>query len=311
MPGTFLTRYGSFWGFIPQTGGTVFWVAPSASYTVEGRSYSASDGNDGLSPERALLTVGRGVDLAVNAGDVVVLLPGAHTVATSIATDSANVTIMGLPGGRGNYLFPRTTLAMSAVDQTMNVTAAGVEIAHIAFLSTTSQASALIDFSDAADRLYIHDCSFDQFTATAATTILGIDAIGAANYVLIDHCYWSCDGAFGANIDMTATLDSVVSNCLFQQSAGTLAASITVGAATDRLLIDHCTWQITNAAAVTACVDGTGATIASGVTVNYCAFGDRNTVPIDNFDAAECELAENYEAGLGSTDGGVLITAIT
>lgn len=311
MPGTFLTRYGSFWGFIPQTAGTVYWVAPSASYTVESRSYSASDGNDGLSPERALLTVGRGVDLATSAGDVVVLLPGAHTVATSIAADSANVTIMGLPGGRGNYLRPRTTLAMSAVDQTMNVTAAGIEIAHIYFRSTTSQASALIDFSADGDYLYIHDCAFDLYTATAATTILGIDATGGASYVLIDHCYFTCDGAFGASIDMTATLDSVVTNCLFQQDAGTLASSITCGAATDRLLIDHCTWQITNAAAITACVDGTGASIASGVTVQYCSFGDRNTVPIDNFDAAECELTENYEAGLGAADGGVLITGIT
>lgn len=310
MPGTFLTRYGSFWGFIPQTGGTVYWVAPSASYTVESRSYSASNDNDGLSPERALLTVGRGVDLATNAGDVVVLLPGAHTVATSIAADSANVTIMGLPGGRGNYLRPRTTLAMSAVDQTMNVTAAGVEIAHIYFLSTTSQASALIDFTLDADNLYIHDCAFDLYTATAATTILGIDATGAANFVLIDHCAFQCDGAFGAGVDMTACLDSVVSNCLFQQSAGTWAAAITTGAATDRVLIDHCTFQVTNAAAMTACISGTGATIASGVSVQYCTFGDRNTTAVTGFDAGECELAENYEAGLGATDGGVLITAI-
>lgn len=308
---SFLTKYGTLWGAIPQTAGRVFWVAPGDSYTVDGRTYVASDDNDGLSPEKALRLVTRGVNLADAAGDVVVLLPGTHTVTASIAADTANVTIMGLPGGRGNYLQPRAILACSAVDQTLNVTAAGVEIAHIGFASTTSQASALIDFSAAADNLHIHDCSFDLFTATAATTILGIDAIGAANFVLIDHCYFACDGAFGANVDMTATLDSVVSNCVFQQSAGTLAAAITVGAATDRLLVTDCTFQITNAAAVTACVDGTGATIASGVLVQRCIFGDRNTVPIDNFDAAECELAEDYEAGLGSTDGGVLITAIT
>lgn len=307
----YLTRYGTLWGAIPQTAGRVFWVAPAASYTVDGRSYDSSNDNDGLSPERALRRVDRGVDLATSDGDVVALLPGAHTVTASIAADSANVTIMGLPGGRGNYLQPRTTLACSAVDQTMNVTAAGVEIAYINFVSTTSQASALVDFSAAADNLYIHDCAFDQQTATAATSILGIDATGGANFVLIERCYWQCDGAFGANIDMTGCLDSVVSYCVFQQSAGTLAASITTGAATDRLLIDHCTWQITNAAAVTACIDGTGATIASGIAVQYCSFGDRNTVAIDNYDAGECELAENYEAGLGSTDGGVLITAIT
>lgn len=77
---------------------------------------------------------------------------------------------MGLPGGRGNYMKPRATLACSAVDQTINVTAAGVEIAHIYFVSTTSQASALIDFSAAADNLYIHDCGFDMYTATSVVT---------------------------------------------------------------------------------------------------------------------------------------------
>lgn len=307
----FLTKYGSLWGDVPLTAGRVFWVSPSDSYTVDGQTYPASDYNDGLSPERALRLVTRGVNLATQQGDIVVLLPGAHTVAESIAADSAGVTITGLLGRRGNFLRPKATLACSVVDQTINVTAIDVEICEIGFVSTTSQASALIDFSAAADNLHIHDCSFDLFTATAATTILGIDAVGAANYAFIERCYFSCDGAFGANIDMTATLDSVVLDCVFQQSAGTLGAAITVGAATDRLLIKNCSFQITNAAAITACIDGTGATIASGVLVQGCVFGDRNTVAIDNFDAGECELAENYEAGLGATDGGVLITAIT
>ena len=303
-----LNIYGTIWGTIPQTTGRVFWVSPGDTYTVEGRTYSASDNNDGLSPVRALRLVTRGVDLATGSGDVVVLLPGAHTVTASIAADTANVTIMGLPAGRGNIIRPRATLACSAVDETINVTAAGVEIAYIQFVSTTSQASALVNFSLDADNLHIHHCAFDQFTATAATTILGIDAIGAANYVLIEDCYWSCDGAFGANIDMTATLDSVVRNCIFQQSAGTLAASITVGAATDRLLIQRCTWQIIGI--VTAVIDGTGATIASGVLVHDCRFGSLSTIALGNFSAGECELAENYEASVGSGAGGVLITAI-
>ena len=306
----YLTKYGTLWGTIPLTAGNVYWVAPGDSYTVEGRTYPSSDNNDGLSPERALRLVTRGVDLATGAGDVVVLLPGAHTVTASIAADTANVTIMGLPGGRGNYMRPRATLACSAVDQTMNVTAAGVEIAHIYFVSTTSQASAMIDYSAAADNLYIHDCGFDMFTATAASTILGIDAIGANNYLLVERCYFSCDGAFGACIDLTATLDAVVQDCVFMNSAGTQTASITVGAATDRFLISRCTFLISNAAVVSGCIDGTGATLASGGLIQDCRFGDRSTIAVAAFTAGECELAENYEAGVGAGDGGALITAI-
>ncbi len=57
----YVTKYGSFWGFVPQTSGNVHWVAPAATYTLEGRAYSASDGNDGLSPERALLTLNQAI----------------------------------------------------------------------------------------------------------------------------------------------------------------------------------------------------------------------------------------------------------
>lgn len=307
-----LTKYSSLWGSIPITAGQVFFVAPGASYAVDGTYYTASDSNDGLSPGTAFLTVNRGVNLATNDGDTVVLLPGDHTVTSSIAADSNNVTITGIPGpaGRGNMLYQKATLACSAVDETINVTGSNVEIAHIGFLSTTDQASALLNFSAAADALHIHHCMFDLFTATADTAILGIDAIGAANYVLIEDSFFPCDGAFGASVDMTGTLDSVVRRCLFSQQTGTQAATVTVGAGASRLLIDSCVFQISNDGVVTACIDGTGATIASGVLVKNCSFPSLSTIAIGNFSASECELAENYESSVGGGAGGVLVVAI-
>src|SRR3990167_3268831 len=96
----YITKVGSFWGMVPQTSGRVFWVAPAASYTVEGRSYSASDGNDGLSPERAFLTVDYAVgQCTANVGDVIVMLNGAHSVSATIAVDVAGITITGIPRG--------------------------------------------------------------------------------------------------------------------------------------------------------------------------------------------------------------------
>ena len=308
----YLTKYGTIWGQIPNTAGNVYWVSAGDTTTIEGRTVGASDDNDGLSPERPLRRATRGVDLATGAGDVVVLLPGVHTVTASIAVDTANVTIMGLPGGRGNNMYNRATLLCSAVDQTMNVTVANIEIAYITFVATTSQASAQIDFSAAADRLYVHDCSFDFTPATAATTILGIDALGAASYVFVDDCRFITDGAFGAGIDMTATLNSAVRECWFYHTTGTLAACITTGAATAQLLVTDCKFWPTGTAIITGCVVGTGATIARGVLLTRCICGDLVTSSqlATGFDATECELAENYVSGIGATDGGVLITAI-
>src|SRR3989304_551054 len=80
----YITKFGGFWGMLPQTSGRIFWVAPSATYTVEGRTYAASDGNDGLSPERAFRTVDYAVgQTTANVGDVLVLLPGSHSVSAT------------------------------------------------------------------------------------------------------------------------------------------------------------------------------------------------------------------------------------
>src|SRR3990167_11547235 len=106
----YITKFGGFWGMLPQTSGRIFWVAPSATYTVEGRTYAASDGNDGLSPERAFRTVDYAVgQTTANVGDVIVLMVGAHSVSATVAVDVAGITITGIPGSaplRGSRMSP-------------------------------------------------------------------------------------------------------------------------------------------------------------------------------------------------------------
>lgn len=305
----FLTKYGTQFGSIPQTAGNIYWVAPSASYTVAGRAYSASDENDGLSPEKALVTIDRAWNLVTaNVGDGIVLLPGTHSPSASIAADIAGVFMVGLPGGAGNYTRQKTVIAAVTGDQNINVTAADIEIAFLHLIPVTADSA--IDLSVAADRLHIHHCSFDMATPAASTGTQGIDAIGAASGVLIDNCYFACDAAQGAAIVATALLDSTIENCVIAQSAGTWAAAIVTGAATDRLMIRDCDFLASNAT-MTIGINGTAATIASGVTMLRNYFASSVTVGIDGFGAGEADIAENYAAGVGSTDGGVLIVAIT
>lgn len=312
-----LTRYGLMGDGMTASLGRIFWVAPSASYTIGGRTYSASDDNDGLAPERALRRVNRAWALvAANAGDVIVLLPGTHSAAntsgtaTSIAANVAGVRMMGLGGSQNPWAKP-AKLTIAANDETVNITAANIEIEHITFLGDAlSTGSANVNFSAAATGLYVHDCTVDVSAQTASTSILGFDAIGAAQYVIFERVISLCDGAFGAMIDMTATLDSKVVECEHIQSTGTLAAYLTAGAATDRLHIRRC-YVVDGAGTVTAGIDGTGATIANGVNISDCRFGVGVTVPVDNFDPAEATLSENYDFGVGATDGGVLVVAIT
>src|SRR3990167_1399514 len=214
-----LTKYGSFWGSIPVTAGRGFWVAPAADYIVDGTHYPASDENDGLTPQKALRTVNRAWDALVtaNVGDVIVLLPGAHSAAntagtaTSVAADIAGVTMMGLPCGKGNPYRKRTTLTCAAADETVNVTAADIEISNITFLGDVlNTGSPNLDFSSAAHRLYIHDCTVDVTAQTANTGIDGFSALGAAANVTIENCVFHIDDAFGPALDMSGNLDSLV-----------------------------------------------------------------------------------------------------
>jgi hypothetical protein len=126
-----LTWSGSLWGAIPQTEGRVHWVSPADTYTVDGRVYSASDNNIGTRPEKALRTIAQAITNATaSAGEVIVLLPGTHSPAASLAMSKAGITLMGLPRGAGNVLGQRTTIAAVTGDENINVTAADIEIAY-------------------------------------------------------------------------------------------------------------------------------------------------------------------------------------
>lgn len=295
---------------LPQVSGRLFFVAPSASYNLFGKTYSASDDHRGEDPDKALVSVSQALSLATDAyDDAIILLPGAHTVTASLALAKSKLTLMGLPGiWRGNFMRPKTSLAISASDEIANVTAADVELAYLRLIPITTKPG--IDFSAAGDNLYIHDCSFDMATPAVNTGLIAIDATGAASNVLIEHNYFECDGAQGAAIDMTGTIDSAVVDNVLMQSAGTWAAGMTVGAATSRLQIGR-NHFLCSGTAMTVGIDGTGATIASGVLIHDNRFGSLVTKGVDNFDAGEAEIAENYDFGVGGTDGGALITVIT
>ena len=313
----YLTKYGALWGAVPQTCGRVFWVAAGDSFTIDGTAWPASDSNDGLSPQRPLRRINRAWALVTaNAGDIIMLLPGTHvaaaagtSTATSIAANVAGVTMMGLPSmGGGNMLRPRATINIDAADETINVTAADIEIANLGFVGVAGQtAIATLNYSAAANRLYIHDCLVDVTVQTASTSIIGFDAIGAAAFVVFERCHFISDGAFGAMIDLTATTDSLVQDCIFTSTTGTLAAAITCGAATDRATIRRNIFN-DGAGTITAAVDGTGATIAGGVLLSY-NYGGVTTTLAANFTAGEAELCNNYDGGVGAGDGGVIYTA--
>lgn len=310
--------FGTFWANIPQTGGSVWWVAPSASYSLGGRiggvSYIASDGNDGLHPTRALLTLAQAItNAAANQGDVIVLLPGAHSWSASVALSKAGLTITGLPAGRGNFLRPRTSITTTASDEIINVTAADIEIAHLRIIPVTTKAG--IDFTTAAHRLYVHDCSLDLATAAANTGTQGIAASSAAQapqHLLFEDIYVECDGAQGPAIEVGDALDYVVRRVYVAQSAGTWAAALSgAGATNQRGVWDSNRLLPQAGATMTIGIRGTDIGSASAVGFIGNFFGDDVSKGIDDYGSGDAYITENYQASIGGGSGGVIITAIT
>jgi hypothetical protein len=307
-----ITRYGGFWGFVPVTSGRIFFVAPSASYTVEGRAYSASDSNDGLSPERALVTVDQAVSLATDAvGDVIVLLPGAHTTTASLAVSKANLTFTGFPG---NPVRPPTSITCGASDEIMNVTAADVTVQHLRLIPITQKAA--IDFTSAANRLRVHNCSIDLATAAAHTSTQGIAATTAAqspSHVLIENNYVECDGAQGAAFAMGDSKDYIVRGNTVVQSAGTWAAAASgLGTTSQRGLWANNTFLTQAGATQTAGIKGADVGSASAVqAVGNLFAGPIGAVakPFEDWGSADLEIVENYQSSGAS--GSLIITAIT
>lgn len=316
----YLTKYGTNWGSIPEQGGNIYWVSPSDSYTIEGRTYTASDDNDGLSPERALRRINRAWALVTaNVDDTIALLPGTHSAATagtstaaSIAANVAGVRMVGIPRGSqtGNPYRKRTFVTCAAADETINVTAADIEMANFTLLGDVlNTASANLNLSAAANGFYMHDFAVDVSAQTAGTSILGIDATGAATGVLIKRGYFWSDGAFGAMVDVTGLINSTVEDCDFDQTAGTHAGTLTVGAAATVMLRRN---SFYGAGTHTAAINGTGATVAGACRCHYNLFSVLCTVPIDNFSATNLtDLLNNYIATVGAGTGGTLVSANT
>jgi len=313
----FMTKYGLIWGVIPVTAGRIFWVAPAASYTVDGRTYIASNGNDGLSPERALLTLDYAIGrCTADVGDVILMLPGAHSYAASVAADVAGITITGIPRG-SNHPEARmpisgtrcvSSLTCTATDEIINVTAADVEICHLHFIPVA--AAQCVDFTNAGDRLHLHDCTFEMTTAEDTAT-MAIECLTAAERVSIDHNFCYVEGNQGPFFrSQGGPANSFIENntvILEGATAWDDVIEITTGAV-GLIIRDNDFYSATETAVLTDVIDLTGNT--SDGEVN--ATGNRFPVGSDAIQATatpDYTLNINYLGTVSGGTGGGLVTA--
>lgn len=318
MPGMYVrdnylyqrSRNGKWSGLESAIPGKVHFVVPTTAYdsgyTVASAGSFARENNqlvyDSLKLAHDACVDGR--------GDAIVLLPGTHTVSTaSIAMSKTGVKVFGPEAWFGRPVMKSSAILTTDIagDEIVNVTAPDCGIIGVTVRPIT--ASDAIDLSAAADGFLVDGCHFDLYTPAVNVATIGLTLAAAENIVIRNSVFVS-DGAQGNAIVATGAIQSLIENCLIYNTAGTWASAIITGAATTGLFIVG-NRILSYGTALTAGVNGTGATIASGVQCIGNHFGSLVTVPVDNFDAGECELSENYHLGVGATDGGALIVAIT
>ena len=320
----FLTKYGSAWGAIPMTGGSVFWVAPSASYTVDGKAYSASDDHDGLSPERAKLTIGSAVTAATaNVGDVIALLPGAHTTAAALAVSKAGLTFVGLPympEGDGVQATPQVSITGTAAIG-VAVTAADVSFYNITFVPITQFQA--VTFTTAANRLRFKHCMVDLTGVTGHANTKGITGTGATQAprrLRLQGCWLKAGVATtssGYALDVSAAVEFMVEKCVvwhdgFVASAVAWTAAIKVNDNATGMFRDNELIASNVAVAVTGFIVGVTHTGAGAIQfVRNTTTVNTSGAPFTGWAAADCDLCLNYVATVAGGTGGTLVTSTT
>lgn len=316
-----LTQYGLLAGLVPVTTGRVFWVSPSASYTVAGETYSASDYNDGLTPFSAFRTVDYAIGkTTANVGDVVVLLPGAHSVSATVTLDIVGVTVTGIPatqgvGGsarasRGPSKNKTSITTTETAGMIFTVTATDVEIAWLHFIPITAGAG--VSVSSAAHRFFSHDNTF-ALGSTAQTATFGITfpvGVTAPNLnSVIRNCYFLADGAVGPAIRAAQSVHGLkIESSTFELTGiAAWAKAIQTTLANVGVHIRDCDFvqPTLTTTVITAAIDVTGMTADSSCQVYRCYFpeGCDGIVSTATGDVA---LAESYTA---NSTGGTLKTS--
>lgn len=331
----YLTKYGSLWGALPMGLGNVTWVAPtthataaSGQYIIEGRTYSASDNNDGLSPERALATVTQAVTNSTTGGDdTIVLLPGTHTVAAALVP-KAGTTFVGLPyfpdqraaavrGRPGSA--PKAILTQStAATVTVAASLTDITFANITLRPITQ--AAFMTVATAAARLTVRDCLIDMRTPVGHANTKGIIALSATDapdsLTIINNFFLEGNGgtSCGIALEVGAAKNFLVQGNTFWHDS-TVASSATWTTASQAQ--DNCEGLYD-----ANIINGGGGTITNGfkgvthtgagiVQFTNNLFSVAVTNPITSWAAADVGLGNNYVMTVSGGTGGTLVTVST
>jgi hypothetical protein len=314
-----ITKTGTQWGDVPQTFGSVYWVAPGAgSYTVEGRSYSASDNNDGLSPERALATIAQAISNATaSAGDVIMLLPGTFTAATTITIAKAGLTFVGVypsqrlgPDVRPYAACSKTNWTSTFAGNGITLTAADTTFIGINFIPLTARAMLA---GTTCPRTQFIDCSVTMSAAASTSTKGFVFSGGSSSFCNFQNCFFIdsvATSAQGPCLDLTALDSFVVENCTIvcTGTSSAWAVAVQLGAGSAGIFRNNHIYA-NGAGTITIGIDGTGIAVANAIMMSNNFYGVSPGIgAVKNGGTTNFTIVQNFYSTIGGGAGFVIST---
>jgi hypothetical protein len=253
------------------------------------------------------------IDYAVDfRGDKLYLTPGSYSIATALSMDCPGLRVMG-PPVRHPKSARVTVTATIASAYSLTAAADDMEIAHHKIVPLT--AAKFLDVTAGADRAYLHDLFYDATGVAASTSTEFCNAAAALDW-LVERCVFYVDAAQGDAFTLASPQRWVFQDNDFMVGLTTVAwasvftfATSALGMVMRRNLFRGCGGA--TAAVFTNIV--TGIANVNGQLMMYQNFVDGTALATGTAiettfgTATDIELAENFQTGDASGEGGVVI----
>lgn len=297
-------------GLENQIPGKVFYVVPNTAYnsafTVAMAASWARQNNQYVYDTVNLAYA----DVVDGRGDVIVLLPGTHTLTANISLAKSNLSIVGADAWAGRKVRkPISILKGIAGSAAFAITGADVLFEGITIVPITALAFAT--FTAAADGLAVRNCFLDMATPVVNIATAGFSgSAGIDNFLFEGNLVWS-DGAQGPAVALTGLNNyAKFTGNHYHVDTGTWASAVNL-IDPDGITVEF-DLATCGGTAMTACYTGSGTTVIAGVVFRECRKGVLVTLFVDGFGTtSHAELVNNYTATIGGGTGSTLITAIT
>lgn len=289
------------WTRSDRTGPLDLFLERNDGYVFRTTDFSA----DGLAMQAA---VDAGIDFR---GDKVIMTPGSYSPATVVTLDCAGMRLMGVPAG-GHPKSGQVTVT-AVIDAAYTVSANDIEIANHTMIPLT--AKNFIDITSGAHRGYLHHLYYNA-TGIAAST--GTEFCNGAASVdwLVERCIFYVDAAQGDAFTLDSPQRWVWQDCDFLVGLTTVAWASVFTFATTALgnVVRRCMFRGAGGATpavftniFTGIANVNGQLMAYHNFIDGTALATATAIETTFGTATDIELAENFQTGDLSGEGGVVV----